>query len=148
MNAHIESAQPLDAGGVGEILSNATDAAAWLPRLYSRAEELRFAGQMIDAGWVQVARRQGQIAGFLAHAGSEVHCLYLAGDVQRQGLGRALLDKAKATEAHLGLWVYRDNIDAQRFYKAMGFVEVARTNGAANDARLPDIRYEWRKEAV
>jgi ribosomal protein S18 acetylase RimI-like enzyme len=148
VNVRIDPAQPLDAGGVGAILSNATDAAAWLPRLYSRAEELKFAGEMIDAGWVQVARRQGQIAGFLAHVGSEVYCLYLARDVQRQGFGRALLDQAKATETHLGLWVYQDNIDAQRFYKAMGFVEVARTNGAANDAGLPDIRYEWRKEAV
>ena len=148
MNVRIDPARPLDAGGIGAILSNATDAAAWLPRLYSRAEELKFVGEMIDAGWVQVVRRQDQIAGFLAQAGSEVHCLYLTRDEQRQGLGRALLDKAKATEAHLGLWVYQDNIDAQRFYKSMGFVEVSRTNGTANDAGLPDIRYEWRKEAV
>ena len=148
MNLHIGPAQPLDAGAVGAILSNATDAAAWLPRLYSRAEELRFAGDMIDAGWVQVARSKGRIEGFLARAGAEVHCLYLANDIQRQGLGRALLDQAKATEAHLGLWVYQDNIDAQGFYRAMGFVEIARTDGAANDVGLPDIRYEWRKEAV
>lgn len=148
MSVEIDPARALDAGAVGAILSHATDAAAWLPRLYSRAEELGFAGEMIDAGWVQVARKQGKIAGFLARDGSEIHCLYLARDAQRQGLGQALLDKTKATEAHLGLWVYQDNTQAQRFYKAMGFVEVTRTDGTTNDVGLPDIRYEWRKEAV
>ncbi|MEP2028525.1 MAG: GNAT family N-acetyltransferase [Paracoccaceae bacterium] len=148
MNFHITSARSLDAGGVGEILSDATDEAAWMPRLYSRAEELKFAGEMIDAGWVEVARNEGQIAGFLARSGAVIHCLYLARQKQRQGVGRALLDRAKSAQEHLELWVYQRNTRAQKFYRAMGFVEAARTDGGANDAGLPDIRYEWRKEAV
>ena len=148
MRAEIEQARPLDAGVVGRILSDTTDTADWLPRLYSRAEELMYAAQMIEAGWVSVVRVNGQIVGFLARRDAEIHGLFLQPDAQGQGLGRMLLTAAMTAETRLGLWVYQANVRAQSFYTSMRFTEVARTEGSGNDAQLPDIRYEWRERVA
>lgn len=148
MTAKIEPARSLDAGDIGRILSDNTDAADWLPRLYSRAEELMYAAQMIEAGWVSVIKVNGQIAGFLARQDAEIHGLFLRPDAQGQGLGRMLLTAAMSAEKRLGLWVYQANLGAQSFYKSMRFAEVGRTEGSGNDAKLPDIRYEWRERVA
>ncbi|AXI55734.1 hypothetical protein SuNHUV7_24110 (plasmid) [Pseudoseohaeicola sp. NH-UV-7] len=147
MTVSLDAARPLDAGAVGAILSRATDDAPWLPRVHSRAQEIRFAADMIDAGWVQVARRNGAIAGFLSRNGADIHGLYLDPSVQRQGLGRAFVQAAQAVEPALRLWVYQANMNAQAFYRALGFCETQRTDGSGNDAGLPDIRFEWQREA-
>ena len=146
--ARIEPARSLDAGAVGHILSETTDALDWLPRMYSRAEELMYAAQMIEAGWVSVARVNNQIVGFLARQDAEIHGLYLRPDAQGQGLGRMLLKAAMSAELRLGLWVYQANVGAQGFYRSMRFAEVIRTEGAGNDAKQPDIRYEWRERVA
>ena len=144
----IAPARSLDAGAVGDVLSSANDALPWLPRVHTRAEEIRFAGDMIDAGWVQVARQGPEVVGFLARAREEVHALYLAPDVQGQGIGTALLNHAKSACHRLGLWSFQANARAARFYARAGFAEVARTDGAGNDARLPDIRFEWARKDI
>ncbi len=147
MTVSLDVARPLDAGAVGAILSQATDDAPWLPRVHSRAQEIRFAADMIDAGWVQVARKNGAIAGFLSRDGADIHGLYLDPAAQRQGVGRAFVQAAQAVEPALRLWVYQANENAQAFYRALGFRETQRTDGAGNDARLPDIRFEWQRGA-
>ena len=147
MTVSLDVARPLDAGAVGAILSQATDDAPWLPRVHSRAQEIRFAAEMIDAGWVQVARKNGAIAGFVSRDGADIHGLYLDPVVQRQGVGRAYVQAAQAVEPALRLWVYQANETAQAFYRALGFRETQRTDGAGNDARLPDIRFEWQRGA-
>jgi hypothetical protein len=43
----------------------------------------------------------------------------------------------------LQLWTFVSNLGAQRFYLRHGFVEVERTDGAANEEHAPDILYEW-----
>ncbi|MDW4499531.1 GNAT family N-acetyltransferase [Sulfitobacter sp. D35] len=139
----IEPARVLDAGAVGAVLSAANDALDWLPRVHSRAEEVRFAGDMIDAGWVDVARQGEGVVGFLARDGGEIHGLYLVPAAQSRGIGTALLACAKAQEARLGLWSYRRNGGARRFYRRRGFVETACSDGALNDTGLPDVRLEW-----
>lgn len=143
----IVPARTLDAGAVGEVLSAANDALPWLPRVHTRAQEVMYAADMIDAGWVKVARQGRDVVGFIARARHEIHALYLAPGAQGLGIGRALLAEAKAARTHLGLWSFQANARAARFYRRAGFVEVTRTDGAGNDAGLPDIRFEWVKGA-
>ena len=76
MTLRLEPAKTLDAGMIGAILSASTDAADWLPRVYSRAQELSFAADMVDAGWVTVARDGDETIGFSAIRGTEMHALY------------------------------------------------------------------------
>lgn len=143
----ISAARTLDAGAVGHILSVSNDAMPWLPRLHSAAEEIMYAGDMIEAGWVRVAKRDGKVVGFIARWEEEVHALYVLPEAQDSGVGTALLDDAKSESDKLSLWSYQANSSATRFYGLRGFIETARTDGSENDAGLPDIRFEWVKGA-
>ena len=142
----LRKARATDAGAVGRILSEFIDTTAWMPRIHSRAEDLGFAGAMIDRGWVIVADAP-PVVGFLARDGEEVHALYLARAARGQGIGKALLDHAKASSARLRLWTFRANAGARRFYAREGFAEGRRTDGADNDEKLPDLQLSWQGTA-
>ncbi len=144
----IVPARVLDAGAVGEVMGRANDAMVWLPRVHSRAQDVMHVADMIDAGWVRVARQQNEIVGFIARAEGEIHGLYLHPLVQGKGIARSLLDTSKMTCNRLGLWSFQGNARANRFYRKAGFVEVARGDGSGNDAGLPDIRLEWQRKAA
>lgn len=151
----IRPAQPTDAGAVAAILSQFIDTTDWMPRLYSRAEELSFAGVMVDRGWVHVAEPAGQgagVAGFLAIDAGFVHALYVACAQRGQGVGLRLLDHAKAQAARLELNTFQANTGAQRFYTREGFREVGRGDGrglgSVNDEGLPDIRLIWERNGA
>jgi GNAT superfamily N-acetyltransferase len=143
----VTPARALDAGSVGQILSAANEETPWLPRIYSAAEQIRYAGVMIDAGWVRVARQEGQVIGFIARDDSEVHALYVLPRAQDMGVGTALVHDAQTACDALRLWSYQANRSATRFYAQRGFVEVARTDGSDNDVGLPDILFEWTRGA-
>jgi ribosomal protein S18 acetylase RimI-like enzyme len=147
----IRKAQPTDAGAVGVILSQFIDTTDWMPRLYSRAQELGFAGLMVDRGWVNVIEPQGQgtgIAGFLAMDAGYVHALYVACGQRGLGWGRRLLDHAKAGATRLELRTFAENGDAQRFYAREGFFEAGRGDGTQNDEGLPDILLVWERKTA
>jgi ribosomal protein S18 acetylase RimI-like enzyme len=146
----IRAAQPTDAGAVGAILSQFIDTTDWMPRLYSRAQDLGFAGLMVDRGWVSVIEPQGQgtgIAGFLAMDAGYVHALYVACGQRGLGWGRRLLDHAKSGAARLELRTFAENGDAQRFYVREGFHEAGRGDGTQNDEGLPDILLVWERKS-
>lgn len=141
----LRPAQPTDAGAVGAILSGFIDGTDWMPRIHTRAEDLSFAGHMIEQGWVTVAVEAGQVCAFSARNGAEVNSLYVGATWQGQGIGADLLARMKGAADHLTLWTFQANAGAQRFYLRHGFAEVERTDGAGNDEGLPDIRYDWHK---
>jgi len=138
-------ARPADAAPVGAILADWIDQTDWMPRVHKHGAEQVFAGELIAKGWVTVARRGGRVAGFLARDGAEVVALYVAADARGQGVGSALLARAKRKSPRLALWTFRFNHAARTFYAAHGFVETARTGGAGNDEKLPDVRLEWER---
>ncbi len=144
----IGPARVLDTGTVGAVMGQANQAMPWLPKVHSGAQDLRYVGDMIDAGWVTVARHEGAIVGFIAQAGQEVHGLYLRPQMQGRGIARRLLETCKQGCSRLGLWSFQQNARAVRFYRKAGFVEVARSDGAGNDVGLPDVRLEWQREAA
>lgn len=143
IQVEITLARPLDAGRVAAVMGQANDALRWLPRVHSRAQEVMFAGEMIDAGWVKVARDEADIVGFIAVRNDEIHSLYLRSDMQGKGIARLLVEESKLHRKHLGLWSFEANARASRFYRAAGFREMTRSDGSANDVGLPDIRFEW-----
>ncbi len=146
MSVILRSARSTDAGTTGAILHGFTRDNDWMPELHSEAETIAFCGRMIDLGWVTVAELRGRVAGFLALNGDEVQSLYLAAEARGQGIGRRLLDHAKALRPTLGLYAFQANHPACRFYERNGFVEVARGDGSENDENLPDIKYIWTRE--
>ena len=97
-----KSRPTLDAGAVGRILSEFIDTTDWMPRLHSRAEDIGFAGTMIDRGWVRVFEGD-TILGFIARSDEEVCALYVARAARGQGIGTALLNDAKQVRQSLKL---------------------------------------------
>lgn len=149
MTVILRPARSTDAGTTGAILHGFARENEWMPELHTEAETIAFCGRMIDLGWVTVAEMPGQVIGFLALNGDEVHSLYLAAPARGQGIGRRLLDHAKGRRSELSLFAFQANHPACRFYERNGFVEVARGDGSENDENLPDIKYIWtREEAV
>ena len=132
---------------LADILAAANARLEWLPQLYSSAEEIKLIGDMIDAGWVRVAYVDDEVVGWIGRKGTEIHALCLRPDMQGKGVARALMNDAKRNAKKLGLWSYQANDRATRFYEKAGFFEIQRTDGAGNDAHLPDIRFEWHREA-
>jgi ribosomal protein S18 acetylase RimI-like enzyme len=107
-----------------------------------------------------VAERAGEIVGFVGlgppdeadaaempPATLDLATIYVDPAVWRQGIGRALLDRAVGDVAadgvlHLMLWVFEANDQARRFYESAGW----RPDGARRDhevgaQRLPIVRY-------
>ena len=124
MTLTLRAATPLDAGAVGAILHGFNRDTVWMPKLYSEAETISFAGVMIDRGWVRVAERETgrkTVIGFIARDGAEICSLYLSPDAQGQGIGVQLLEEAKAQSSVLELWAFEANEDAGGFISAKGF---------------------------
>lgn len=117
----------------------------WLPRVRSRAEDLRTLWLLTRQGQVRVARVRGRVAGFIIREESRIHALYVAPRWRRRGIGRALLTEAKGAVATLELWVLVANAPARAFYERQGFAEVDRAEGGGNDEGLPDILMIWRR---
>ena len=140
-----QPARPEDAPGIAAILTDWIDATPWMPRVHSHEDDRGFGRMLVDKGWTHVLRDRDVVQAFLSRDEDEVHALYVARGARGRGLGKALLDQAKAARPRLALYTFQANLSAQRFYLREGFLEIARTDGADNDEHLPDIRYEWRR---
>ncbi|MEX3314738.1 N-acetyltransferase family protein [Sulfitobacter sp. PS-8MA] len=146
--ATLRAAQPLDAGAVGEIMTDFARDTKWLPRIHSAAEDIAHADAMIARGWVTVAEQDGQIAGFAACAGRDLDALYVAEQARGQGVGSALLERLKATRPALTCWTFQANAPAIAFYQRHGFSTTAQSDGSGNDEGLPDLTLHWQREAA
>lgn len=148
MTVHLRPARPTNAGALGDILHRFQTETDWMPQLYSGAETIAFCGEMIDRGWVTLAEAGGEIVGFIARDGEEICALYLAGRARGRGIGRQLLEDAKARSDRLLLKTWQANAGAQRFYRRVGFAELCRGDGADNEENMPDITFVWRQEVA
>jgi len=75
--------------------------------------------------------------------------LYVHPDEIGTGVGHRLFEHV--TTLRLGgfqFWVFQQNMRARRFYEAHGAVAVEFTDGAGNEEKTPDVRYEWRPSAA
>ena len=103
---------------------------------------------------VTVDVRTTQVVGLLTLSGEKLDHLFVHVDYQRAGIGKTLLDEAKArSPAGLTLYTFQRNVGAQQFYLSQGFVETERgfasfdgNPWAQSKSDLADIRYEWRPQ--
>jgi ribosomal protein S18 acetylase RimI-like enzyme len=92
---------------------------------------------------IELALVDEQVVGIIAYDEREISQLYIHIDYQGIGIGRALLDRAKAqANGGLRLYTFEVNGKAQRFYEKHGFAVIGR--GHENEENLADIHYEWR----
>ena len=135
-----------DAAPIAAIhLAARRQAMPYLPELHPEDEVRAWvAAGMLPSAVVWVAEMAGQLAGFLALKGTEVEHLYVAPRWQSRGVGSSLLSKAKElSPGRLRLYAFQRNARARAFDEAHGFVAIAFSDGAGNQEKEPDVRYEW-----
>jgi GNAT superfamily N-acetyltransferase len=117
----------------------------YLPNLHSGAEDLLFfSEQVLPTSRVNVAEIDGVIVGFSAVRAGWLDHLYVSPDEQGCGIGGWLLHLAMTEHPEgLSLWAFEANHRAIAFYARAGFVEVLRTDGGANEERVPDVQMLW-----
>ena len=69
--------------------------------------------------WVWEAA--GHVEGFISLLGHEVGGIFVDPDVQRSGIGRALMGHARALRGELEVEVFARNLLGRAFYAALGF---------------------------
>ena len=139
-------ATPADAEAIAALFRRSRALLAFLPELHTAAEDLGLVRDVLLATHrVTLAERDGQFLGFMAEADGWINQLYLDPDTRRSGIGSRLLDDAKSRSDSLTLWCFAENTPARAFYEKHGFMPVEFTDGSGNEARRPDIRYEWKR---
>lgn len=124
------------------------DAQPWLEERmgYSSAQNASYFEDVVCAeNQVWLALDAGAVIGLMAINGSEIDQLYVAPELQRRGIGSALLQKAhELSPEWLGLFTHQRNERARRFYEARGFSAV-RFGMSPPPESEPDVRYEWHR---
>jgi GNAT superfamily N-acetyltransferase len=141
----IRRATPEDAAAVVRIFRESrAEAMPWLPVLHTAEEdEAWYRGRLAGEAWVY--ELDGRIVGFALVREDDLDALYVAPEAQRGGVGSALFCRAQAARPQgFAWWVFRDNVRARRFYESHGGRFLYETDGADNEEKTPDARYEWR----
>lgn len=123
------------------------DRLQFLLDLHGEAEDREYLTDVVlPTNQVWIAEVDGTVAGFITFADGWLNQLYVAPQFQRQGIGSDLLKVATQSQGTLQLWVFESNVPAIQFYERAGFGVVERTDGAANEAKMPDIRMQWNRQ--
>ncbi len=85
-----------------------------------------------------VFEEEGRVVGFIALIGNEVGGIFVTPRRHGQGIGRALMDQARASRNHLDVEVFEANEIGRAFYHAYGF-EVVRA-GVHEETGEPVLR--------
>jgi len=95
---------------------------------------------------IWVAERDQDLLGFLARRGSYIDRMYVRPAAQRQGVGTALLTRARTlSPSGLELHTHVSNRGAREFYEKHGFRAVA-FGLSPPPENEPDVEYRWRPD--
>lgn len=133
-----------------ETLSAIWFAASLLAHPFIGEERLREQRVLIETKYLPeaetfVACRAGEPVGFVSLLDNFIGGLFVAPGQQGHGIGRTLVAHALKLKGELVLEVYTGNVQALRFYEALGFEEQSRR--AQDDEGLPFENAQLRLKA-
>ncbi|MFB3167854.1 GNAT family N-acetyltransferase [Neobacillus sp. 179-C4.2 HS] len=136
--------QPNYAKQTVEMWRNSKEAALGQKEIHSFDSHVDFLNQILAKQYqVDLVLMDEMVVGMIAYNEGEISQLYIHIDFQGNGIGQALLARAKEQSAgRLILYTFEVNKKAQRFYEKHGFMIIGR--GYENEEDLPDILYEWK----
>ena len=141
----IRRAGPEDVEQVVAIFEPSFATLDFLPQLHTHEQNLRFFRRALAEG-------EGFLhggGGFAILAGDTLSHLYVRPDAIGTGVGHALFEYVISRRPDgFDFWVFQQNERARRYYEAHGAEPVELTDGAGNEERTPDVRYEWRPVAA
>ena len=94
----------------------------------------------LPAAETYVYLEDGRVVGFIALMGSEVGAIFVHPSLHGRGIGRALMDHARALCGELELDVFADNKIGRRFYNRYGFTQVGEEIHEPTGRRLLRMR--------
>ncbi len=150
LKAKIRPAVVADLPACAAIINDYIDATDWLPRVLSReAIAAMFDADLLARRRVLVAEVDGAVAGYLSLAPEGVvPGLYLAPAARRQGVGRALLAKARQlSPGGIELTVFEPNMAARAFYAREGFHEMVGRREVSAEEGVVTLRLRWAGDA-
>ena len=111
---------------------------------YTLAEDTTYFRDVVAVACVVwLAEVPGRLAGLLAMQDDYIEQLFVAVGLQRQGVGTALLQKAREHSPHgLRLYTFQKNARARAFYEKHGFKAVRYGYSPAPENE-PDVAYQW-----
>lgn len=145
----IQRLSPGDAAEAAAVHRTAFDERLpWLAGLHTPDQDRAFFHEHVFTSCsVHGAFADGRLVGIIAFREGWIDQLYVLPQAQGQGIGSALLERARAVHDHLSLWTFQRNLQARSFYEAKGFERVAETDGSDNEEREPDVLYRWTRRA-
>lgn len=144
-DASIRLAADADLSAIAEVYLAARAVAAMPPGIHPPDGVRAWVGAWdLSERDVWVAESGGTVVGFANLTPTWLDGLYVAPGAQGAGIGSTLVDIAKSVRPEgFGLWVFEINEPARAFYRRHGFVELERTDGAANEEHAPDFKMVW-----
>lgn len=125
-------------------LETNASAHAFVPRSYWLRQSALVREALPQAEvYVEAGEDDGQVRGFVGLTGDFIAGLFVRASAQSQGIGRALLQRAKAGRSFLRLGVYKKNPRAIAFYQREGFV--IESEGLDENTDEPEFTMAWRK---
>ena len=143
MTPHIRSGQQSDVVPCVDILRDWAEETPWMAKLDDRQPMLAFWRDLFETDLVWVAEIEGRIVGFCTRDDDNIGALYVAKEARNTGIGKRLLDMAKADRDWITVWAYEENKHALRFYAREGLVEVSRE--VEEESNLVNIEHRWTK---
>lgn len=141
----IREFQSGDLDRVAEIWLEANlQAHSFIPRQYWQGQLAPVKAMLPQAKIFVFQGEEGELQGFLGLNGERIEGLFIWGPVRAQGLGKQLLDHAKAANNRLTLCVYQRNSRAAAFYRREGF----QVEGEGIDENTGELEYRmvWRAD--
>lgn len=95
----------------------------------------------VETSWV--CEHAGRIVGFCVREDDNITGLYVSSAARNRGVGKRLLDMAKADRDWITVWCFERNTRARKFYRREGCVEIARE--VDDRTGLIDVEHRWTK---
>jgi len=145
MTYKYRSAKPSDAVACSQIIRDWDDETPWITSPLNSLDLMaQFWGDLFESDLAWVAMEDARIVGFCARCDDNIAALYVAAEARNCGVGKALLDLAKADRDWITVWAFEKNEKTRQFYRREGLVEVSREIEVFDDgSSLMDVEHRW-----